>query len=169
MIKQKLKECAGFDGNPHQAYIYKNIDGKKYCKSCALKLSPVEYKFKIHTIKRVSDKQRLKIEEKKVLVEEDKKFYLDIWQEKFDLDGEGLPTFEYWKWPECEVCGTRLSLEPNLTYFHHILEKRNFPQFRHMKWNIAIVCSECHNKYETMPDLVPYLRLKRDELFTKLL
>lgn len=169
MIKPKLKECAGFDGTPHQAYIYKNIDGKKYCKSCALKLEPKEYTFKIHAIKKVSEKQKIKIEEKKEQVQKDILFYLKLWEKKFSLDREGLPTYDYWKWPTCEVCGKRLSLEPNITYFHHILEKRNFPDLRHVEWNIAILCFECHSKYETMPDLVPYLKMKRDELLDKVL
>lgn len=169
MIKPKLKQCAGFDGVPHQAYIYKNIDGKKYCKSCALKLEPKEYKFKIHAIKKISDKQKIKLEEKKELLIKDKDFYIEVWKKRFCLDAEGLPTQEYIGIPKCEVCGTRLSDIPNLMYFHHILEKRNFPELRHEEWNIAIVCPVCHNKYETMPDLVPYLKQKRDELLAKLL
>lgn len=35
MIKQKI--CAGCN---ELSYIYKNIDGKKYCKSCTFKLQP---------------------------------------------------------------------------------------------------------------------------------
>lgn len=172
MIKPKLKVCAGFDGVEHEAYIYKNINGRKYCKSCTQKLEPSTYKFKIHAIRKISEKQKGKIEEKKELIKEDHKFYLDVWYQRFgkvegteDRNENGMCNVLLL--PKCEVCGVRLWMEPNATYFHHVLEKRNYPQYRHEAWNIAIVCSECHNKYETMPDMVPYLKLKRDELLSK--
>jgi len=169
MLKPKLKKCAGFDGVEHDAYIYKNIDGKKYCKSCTYKLEPPKPTFKIHAIKRVSDKQKVKIEEKKLLLEKDKEFYLECWRERFMFFGAVYGEWQYHSQPKCECCNRNLPFEPNLMFFHHILEKRNFPELRHEKWNIAILCSECHNKYETMPDLVPYLKQKRDELLVKLL
>jgi len=77
--------------------------------------------------------------------------------------------YQYHTQPKCECCGKELPLEPNLMFFHHILEKRNFPELRHHKENIAIVCAQCHSTYETMPDKVPYLKIKRDELLIKLL
>lgn len=167
--------CAGFDGNSHEAYIYKNIDGKKYCKSCTLKLEPPKpiesspIKFKVNVIKKISDKQRVKIEEKKALLEKDKEFYLSVWRHRFMYYGSVTQEWNYFTHPRCEVCEKTLPFEPNLTYFHHILEKRNYPELRHEQKNIAIVCPECHNKYETMPDMVPYLKQKREELLITLL
>lgn len=159
MIQVKLKTCAGHDGTPHEAYIYKNIKGKKYCKSCTFKLEgndqPV---FKVHVIKKVSEKQKKKNLEKKELVAEDMKFYLRVWKERFMFDYHGMDMFH--SMPKCQCCGKHLG-EPNLMYFHHILEKRNFPDLRHTEWNIAIVCPECHNSYETNPDTVPYLKKLR--------
>ena len=150
-----MQECAGFDGNPHQAYIYKNIDGKKYCKACALKLQPPT------PIKKVSEKQSFKLRIKKDLLEQDKIFYKKVWDERTYGDKEVDIVLYY---PKCECCKKNLGHEPNLMYFHHILEKENYPQYRHSSWNIAIVCPECHNRYHTMPDTVPYLVNRRKEL-----
>lgn len=152
-MKLKLKTCAGFDGIEHEAYIYKNINGKKYCKSCALKLKPVK------AIKKVSEKQVFKIKLKEKLLEEDKKFYLHVWQDRtWEDDAPGMLPPEY---PKCECCGKGLGSEPNLMYFHHILEKRNYPQARHLDWNIAILCPDCHNAYETNPMNRPSLVIRR--------
>lgn len=169
MIKQKLKICAGFDGNEHEAYIYKNIGGKKYCKSCTYKLEPQKPIFKIHVIPKISEKQRIKNRQKKDLLVLDKEFYLECWRDKFMyLEKEaGFPG--YHTEPRCQVCMKSLGFEPNLTYFHHILEKRNFPAFRHVKKNIAIICSDCHNRYETMPDKVPKLVEKKKELLLEII
>lgn len=135
-MQPKLKMCAGFDGNSHEAYIYKNIDGKKYCKSCTHKLRPQK------PINKISAKQVFKMKLKTDLLEEDKKFYKKLWSY--------LPH-------NCEVCGIDLPNEPNIMFFHHILEKRNYPDLRHTPVNIAIVCPQCHNLYESYPDKVPYL------------
>lgn len=55
---------------------------------------------------------------------------------------------------------TRRRTKPSV--FHHILEKRNFPEFRHLQQNIAVLCADCHNLYESYPDKVPYLvKLRR--------
>lgn len=164
----KQKICAGWDGVEHEAYIYKNISGKKYCKYCATKLNPKKPVFKVHVIKKVSDKQREKLEEKKELRLRDMLFYQKVWENRFTgMDGD--LNIMYLVTPRCECCRKLLSREPNLMYFHHILEKRNFPQLRHEEYNIAIVCPECHSKYETNPDQVPYLKQKREELYAKLL
>lgn len=155
MLSQKMKECAGFDGVSHKAYIYKNIDGKKYCKACALKLQPPK------AIPKRTEKQMFKLKFKKDLLEEDKKFYLSIWEERTQGD-PGMDIMLYY--PICECCGKNLGSEPNLMYFHHILEKRNYPKFRHVKTNIAILCPDCHHQYEIMPDKVPSLVKRRKTL-----
>lgn len=151
-MQTKKKECAGCG---KETYIYKNIEGKKYCKSCTFKLQPPK------RIKPVSEKQKFKIILKKELLEEDKKFYLDIWEKRIQGD-PGMDIILHY--PKCECCDKSLGSEPNMMYFHHILEKRNYPEFRHSEWNIAIVCPDCHNKYETNPDSVPYLKVKRANL-----
>jgi hypothetical protein len=160
-ILTKMKECAGFDGVPHKAYIYKNIEGKKYCKSCAFKLQPPK------SISKMSDKGKFKMTLKKELFEQDKKFYSEVWAERFFAENKNIPgTYVMLKAPRCENpdCQKRLGDEPNLLYFHHILEKRNYPEYRHLAENIAILCPECHNLYESYPDKVPYLVDRRKYL-----
>jgi hypothetical protein len=41
LIKVKQKICVGWDNISHPAYIYKSIDGKKYCKNCAFRLEAI--------------------------------------------------------------------------------------------------------------------------------
>lgn len=139
----KLKICAGFDGNSHEAYIYKNINGKKYCKSCAYKLNPPK------SINKISTKQTFKIKLKSDLLEKDKEFYYRLWSYRMHC---------------CENCGKSLGDEPNMMFFHHILEKRNYPYYRYEPANISILCPECHSLYETNPDKVPYLVKVREML-----
>src|ERR1044072_1746091 len=153
------KMCAGFDGNEHEAYIYKNIDGKKYCKLCTFKLQPPK------GIRAVSVKNsntfRLKL--KQTQIQKDKQFYLKIWEERFYTplsNGEMI----MWKAPRCERCYRRLGEEPLTLFFHHILEKRNYPELRYHVPNIAILCSDCHSSYESRPDLFPDLIKRRKEL-----
>lgn len=153
-MKAKKKICAGFDGNEHEAYIYKNINGAKYCKSCALKLLPPK------ELRKVSKKQVFKIKIKKELLEEDKKFYLKVWEDRtWKDDPPGMLGDEY---PRCECCRKSLGSEPNMMYFHHILEKRNYPELRHVDWNIMILCPECHNAYETNPLSRPNILNRRE-------
>lgn len=163
-MQLKLKKCAGYDGIEHDAYIYKNIGGKKYCKSCAFKLQ------KPKPIKKRTEKQVFKMTLKKEQVQEDIKFYLDVWYDRFGrvtgtaMEG-GVDNVQVV--PKCECCGKRLFWEPNLTYFHHILEKRNYPNLRHYKPNIAIICTDCHSNYESNPDNVPYLKMLKEELISQ--
>lgn len=161
-MEAKKKLCAGFDGVEHEAYIYKNISGKKYCKSCTMKLQPPK------AIKKMSEKGKFKMILKKELLEEDKKFYTEIWTKRYFIESADNPgTYKRLVKPHCDVCANLLPDEPNLMYFHHILEKRNFPELRHVPENIAILCPECHNMYETYPDSVPILVARRKELLEK--
>lgn len=149
-FKRKSKMCAGYDGNPHEAIIYKNIHGKKYCKSCAFQLDPPK------KINPVSDKQKFRVKLRVTLLEEDKKMYMEIWEEA--CKENNLHEREY---PRCWSCRKYLGTEPNLMFFHHVLEKRNFPELRHDKDNIRLLCIDCHSSYETNPDTradIKYLR-----------
>lgn len=66
-----------------------------------------------------------------VLEMKDKDFYLEIWKEREHI---------------CESCGVHLSSEPLTIYFDHLLEKSKYPELRHEKANILLVCLECHDK-----------------------
>lgn len=64
----------------------------------------------------------------------------------------------------CEVTGKWLGHEPKITFFHHILPKSKYPQFRHESWNIALIHPEIHNQFEMYPEKVPKLKLRTEEL-----
>ncbi len=80
-------------------------------------------------LKKVSEKGLQKRIEKKELVEKDKEFYLEIWKVRPH---------------RCRICRKELGNEALMVYFHHILEKRNFENYRHCEWNIIILCWLCH-------------------------
>lgn len=158
-MNSKKKVCAGCNV---EQFIYKNIDGKKYCKPCAYKLQPPK------AIPKMTKKQAFKIKLKWKVFEEDKEFYLKVWYERFGRV-EGTSDANYFgidnatKMPKCECCGKRLWFEPNIMFFHHILEKRNYPELRHETRNIAVICADCHNRYEAYPGTVPYLINLKEE------
>lgn len=155
-MKSRKKMCAGAGREEHEDFIYKNIGGKKYCKACAFRISPPK------KLRPMSKKQVFKIQLKKELLEEDKVFYYKVWKKRFFRQvGDAFVCIGI---PRCENCRKDIGFTPNLTFFHHILEKRNYPALRHVEENIAIVCTECHNRYETFPDKVPYLVKRRDLL-----
>lgn len=150
MVRKK-KICAGCE---QEQYIYKNIDGKKYCRSCAYKLQPPK------AIKKVSEKQAFKITLKKKQLTEDWEFYMRVWNGSFGRDPSTGYTLSE---PKCLVCGTKLGVPTSLN-FHHILEKRNYPEYRYDENNIAIVCADCHSSYESNPDNIPKLVELREYL-----
>jgi hypothetical protein len=80
-------------------------------------------------LKRISERGKLRREEKKALVEEDKEFYMSIWDKRPH---------------RCRICSKYLGEEALMVYFHHILEKRNYKEYRHKEWNIIILCWEHH-------------------------
>jgi 5-methylcytosine-specific restriction endonuclease McrA len=83
----------------------------------------------------------------------DTAFYLSIWH-----------TREH----KCEQCGRYLGSEPLTIYFHHILAKSKYKQYRHSSWNIALVCGDCHSQCETNIDKTPKLKQRHDELLKQI-
>ena len=128
LIKQKI--CAGWDGNSHSAYIYKNIKGKKYCKECTMRLEHPTI------IKKVSNKKIRDRVNNNELLQKQKQLFFEIWNERKHSDG-----YNY-----CEVTGEKLGLEPLSIYFDHLLEKSKYPQLRFVKENIIIVDGDVHTK-----------------------
>lgn len=84
-------------------------------------------------LKKISQKQILKIEEKKKLIKEDHKFYQEIWEERKHT---------------CYESGKYLGEEALTTFFHHILPKEVYPQYRHHEWNIVILSPKIHGDIE---------------------
>lgn len=59
----------------------------------------------------------------------DHEFYNEIWNERPHV---------------CGNCGHFLGQEPRTIYFDHILEKSKYPEYRHTKENIWLLCWDCH-------------------------
>ncbi len=94
-------------------------------------------------IKQVSSKGMVKRENKKVLIGEDKKFYLEIWIERDNV---------------CYETGEHLGNEPLMTMFHHVLLKSKYPQYRHKKWNIILLKPDIHNQVHLNIDKCPKVK-----------
>jgi 5-methylcytosine-specific restriction endonuclease McrA len=96
---------------------------------------------KHYSIPKVSEKRKKQIEADKQTFEKDKEFYKEIWL--------ASPH-------SCQCgCSRRLGKEPMTTFFHHLLFKAKYPQFRHTPENIMILHPECHNAYHAMSDSRP--------------
>ena len=103
---------------------------------------------KIYRIPKVSKKRAARIEQDKELLKKDKEFYKEIYLASPHI---------------CQNCGCKLPKEPSNFMFHHLLEKRNYPQFRHTPENIMLLCLECHSKAETNIDFAPKIAQRRKE------
>lgn len=109
-------------------------------------------------IRKISSKGKIRLEDKKALIEEDKILYQDIWdnpQEKYHNH-------------YCYECGKGLS-EPLMLYFHHLLYKEHYPQFRHLIKNIAIICGDCHTQTHRDIDKTPKIKELTNNLKEELL
>lgn len=103
---------------------------------------------KAYSIPKVSKKRQKKLEEQKELLKQDEAFYKEIWAASANA---------------CQNCNCKLPKSPYNWMFHHLLEKRNYPQFRHVSGNIMILCLECHSKAETNIDFAPKVKQRRKE------
>lgn len=118
------------------------------CKATGIYCSSKPQAKKPKGLSRISAKGKLKKIADKDLVKTDAAFYLLIWQER-----------EH----KCENCGKPIH-EFSLLLFHHVLPKRpdgGYPQYRHCKWNIWILCWECHDTHDNgNPDSAKVKKLR---------
>jgi 5-methylcytosine-specific restriction endonuclease McrA len=103
---------------------------------------------KKYVIPKISKKRQKKLEEQKDLLKLDEAFYKEVWAASAH---------------KCQNCDCKLPKTPYNWMFHHLLEKRNYPQFRHVPENIAILCLSCHSKCETNIDFAPKIKQRRKE------
>jgi 5-methylcytosine-specific restriction endonuclease McrA len=103
---------------------------------------------KQYTIPKISKKRQKKLEEQKDLAKLDDVFYKEVWGASKN---------------ECQNCNCKLPRTPYNWMFHHLLEKRNYPQFRHTPENIMILCLTCHSKAETNIDFAPKIKQRTVE------
>ncbi len=98
-------------------------------------------------LKKVSPRKKTNPLDKKKQKEEDIKFYQEVWEERkhySDLTGKYIP-------------GEIMSI-----YFHHLLRKETYPEFRHKKWNIVLIEADIHAQIEMNPDKLS------DEIYNRL-
>jgi len=135
-IKQKM--CAGWDSKPHSAFIWKNIEGKPYCKVCTTKLEP-QKAFVKAGINKISEKQK---EKNKV--------------KKQDTAILHKTMFEWWKSfggiKTCENCGLRLPNEFSTINVHHLLPKHKFKNQALNTNYYMLLCQDCHTGFEVFPN-----------------
>ena len=99
-------------------------------------------------IAKVSAKRMKEIEQNKELLKLDDEFYKTIW----DASAH-----------KCQCgCNAKLGKEPLRTFFHHLLFKAQYEQFRHSPENIMILHPDCHNAYHANPLNRPEI-IKRQE------
>ncbi len=122
---QKQKICAGWDGNPHPAFLWKRINGKGYCKACTSKIEGTK------EIKRISKKQ----EERKQIKKENTKILHNWFNE---LWGK-LPRNKH-----CTICSAPIYGENLTVYWDHLLEKNQYPELALEERNIVFCCQNCH-------------------------
>jgi 5-methylcytosine-specific restriction endonuclease McrA len=104
---------------------------------------------KWYTISRVSPKRQKKLLEQKATLEADKEFYKEIWLASAHV---------------CQCgCQAKLGKEPLLQFFHHLLFKSKYPQFRHTPENIMILHPDCHNSYHANPLTRPEVTRRQKE------
>ena len=58
---------------------------------------------------------------------------------------------------------------PYTTYFHHVLPKERYPQFRFSPWNIILVAPDVHSQAETSIDLCPKIKALYLHFMSKIL
>lgn len=72
--------------------------------------------------------------------------------------------------PEERVCyetGRQLLGVPLTIYFHHVLPKETYPQYKYCKWNIVLLTWMQHDQAEINIDKTPKVKALRDELLKK--
>jgi len=103
---------------------------------------------KKYTIPKMSAKRLAKVEAEKNLFELDKIFYKEVWDASPHV---------------CSECGKKLGKEPLTIFFHHLLRKVKYPEFRHTPENIAVLCPDCHTQAETDLGKTPKTKKRTDE------
>lgn len=71
--------------------------------------------------------------DRQIQKEEDVVFYSEIWNERNH---------------RCELSREYLGNEIMTIFFHHLLPKEQYPEYRHCKWNIIQITPQIHHQIE---------------------
>jgi len=123
------------------------LDRKQALENMLKARTPREKK-KPKPLRRVSPKRQKQLEDDRATFEADKEFYREIWLAS----------------PHRCTCGcnAKLGKEPLTTFFHHLLFKAQYPQYRYCPPNIMILHPDCHNAYHTNPLNRPEVMRRRE-------
>lgn len=129
---------------------FKPVFGGKMCKSHQHLRTDKKPKELVKTrLKRQSIKAKRQIPLKKEELLKQWEFFREIWAERPHIS---------------EVSGTPIYGEPLSTYFHHILPKSKFKEWKFVKKNIIILTFEEHQKVENDPYVFEEINDRRDEI-----
>lgn len=65
---------------------------------------------------------------------------------------------------KCFETNVMLPHVPLNMFFHHILPKAKYPQYRHEKWNIVLLHPDVHSQVETFIDKCPRVKALTEHL-----
>lgn len=68
---------------------------------------------------------------------------------------------------KCYETGKMLHGLPLSVYFHHVLPKEVYPEYKYCEWNIVLLSWQMHDQAEINIDKVPKVKALRDELIRK--
>lgn len=103
-------------------------------------------------MKKVSEKQKKKLEQKKILHSMMLSVFMDIWHEREHVS---------------EVSKRWLGKEAKTIFFHHILPKSKYPQAALDMENIILLTFEEHQKVESDPKCFEEVNKRREQLKLK--
>lgn len=108
-----------------------------------------------YKIPKQSKKAKLNIEEEKALSKLDDIFYQMLWDSS----------------PHVCQCGCKAKLTApwKRSYFHHLLNKENYPAFRHVPENVMLLTPNCHDKAENKIKSMPAVEKRKQEVIKLLL
>lgn len=98
---------------------------------------------KYYSIPKVSKKRQKKLEDQKDMQKLDHQFYMEIWRSSPHT---------------CVECKRKLGKTPSTLFFHHLLPKRLYTNFRHVPENICLLCADCHSQTEVNIDKTPIVK-----------
>lgn len=144
-MKAKRKICKTCKA---EQLIWKNGN----CRSCSSKLNPPKsikkftspFKKKKSYIPKLSEKGKIKKEEKKEWLNELHQWELLLWDSLEDKNG-------YIYCYETRKPMHKSIYKENLCVYSHCLPKSKYPEYAMEKWNLLIVLPEIHSLWETNP------------------
>lgn len=108
------------------------------------------------SLKRISSKRKSQLEDEKEKTHEMYQFFINLWN--------NTPPYKR----RCYETGVALKNPPLSTYFHHVLPKSKYPQYRLCAWNIVFLQPEVHNQAEIDLDKTPRVKEYKERLINQI-